>query len=274
MEGFQSSERAVRHFSETAAHYSSKHYDDTTRSFMTVRRDRVLELVDALQLPGGTAVLDAGCGPGHLVIELTKRDFRVSGFDGAEGMLKRAQERVDESTPSFPVDLRQGDIEALPYESESFDLVLSTGVIEYLSGDATVLGELFRVLRPGGHLLLPVTNRWSPALWLDGGVEFLKRRRWFLAPLNAALARVGRPGAHPRHFRVRLHRPARFRAQLASAGFELVDGVYFHFLPWPRPLDQMLPGATAKLGGRMEGLGRSPLGVIGEGYLTLSRKPG
>ena len=273
MEHIRSSEEAVRHFSDTAGHYAAKHYDEAVRTFMTVRERRVLELVDGLELPERSDVLDAGCGPGYLVLQMASRGFRVSGLDGATGMLTAARARVDSADLALTVDLRQGDIEALPYDGESFDLVLSTGVIEYLEEDATVLGEFFRVLRPGGHLVLPVTNRRSPVLWLDGGVEFLKRRKWFRAPLNAALARMRRRPVHPRHFLVRQHNPVRFRASLEAAGFEMVDHLYFHFLPWPRPIDQLLPRVTDALGSRMEGLARSPLGGLGEGYLTLSKKP-
>jgi SAM-dependent methyltransferase len=53
------------------------------------------------------------------------------------------------------------DVEALPLPDASFDLVISAGVIEYLPGDGPFLRELSRVLRPGGRLLLCVTNRYG-----------------------------------------------------------------------------------------------------------------
>ena len=274
IDDIQPSEDAVAHFSDTADHYASKHYDDAVRSFMTVRQVRVLELIDGLDLPDGAEALDAGCGPGYLVEQLASRGFKVSALDGAEGMLRKARARLEATECPFAVDFRQGDIERLPYEDERFDLVLSTGVIEYLATDERALGEMHRVLRPGGHLVLPVTNRWATTLWLDGGVELLKRQRWFRTPVNALLGRLGRPPVLPRHFDVRRHRPARFRSALEKAGFRILDDVYFYFLPWPRPLDQLLPGASAAIGSRMERLGRSRLGLVAEGYLTLSVKPG
>lgn len=262
---------AVGFFDESAEDYEQKHYTAGARSFMTVRQGRVLEFVDRAGLAAGAPVLDAGCGPGYLVEQLARRGYRVSAMDAAEGMLRQAKARAEAAKPTHPVQFSQGDIEKLPYADASFDLVCSTGVIEYLEGDATVLAEFRRVLRPGGHLVLPVTNVWSPANWLDVVVEPLKRQSWFRVPFNAVWERLGQPPVLPRHFRVRKHRPSAFRAALAAAGFTLVDDVYFHFLPWPRPLDRLAPSLTRALGERMERRARSGIAPLGEGYLVLAR---
>lgn len=264
---------AVEFFHESAGDYDDKHYGPRARSFMTVRQDRVLEFVDRLALPPGSKALDAGCGPGHLVLALARRGFRMWALDGAEGMLRAARARVEAAQPAHPVDFRQGDIEKLPYGDAEFDLVLSTGVIEYLKNDTQVLREFFRVLRPGGHLILPVTNALSPVLALDFVIEPLKRQAWLLGMFNAVWTRLGRSAIRPRHFEVRRHRVSVFRASLQAAGFDVKDGVYFHLLPWPRPLDQFFPRATAYLGERMETRARSALGVAGEGYVVLCRRP-
>ncbi len=263
----------VDHFDEAADHYAGKYYQDSERTFMTVRQVRVLELVESLGLPEGSMVLDAGCGPGYLLAALSRFGFKLHGMDGAVGMLRNARALTAETSPDRPVLFEQGDIEHLPYQDESFDLVCSTGVIEYLATDARVLSEFYRVLRPGGYLVLPVTNVLSPVVWLDGPVEYLKRQAWFRRPYNAVWQRLGQRPILPRNFKVRLHRPGGFRKSLREAGFELVDDLFFYFLPWPRPLDQFFPGPTHGLGRRMEGWARSPLGPMGEGYLTLTRKP-
>lgn len=267
-----SSSGAVEFFDAIAEDYDAKHYGEAVRSFMTIRQTRVLELVDDLHLREGADVLDAGCGPGYLVDALARRGFRVQALDAAEAMLKSASSRLSAIDSRFPVSFRQGDIEHLPYDDQSFDLVCSTGVIEYLADDEKVLAEMFRVLRPGGYLVLPVTNLWAPANWLEFLIERLKRQPWFLRPLNALLGRFGRLPVMPRYFRVRFHRPSRFRASLAQAGFVLKDELFFHFMPWPRPLDRVIPGTDA-IGRWLEQFGRSHVGRAGEGYLTLSRRP-
>lgn len=261
-------------FDSNVEDYEAKHYSGEVRSFMTVRQRRVLEFVDGLRLPRGTPTLDAGCGPGYLLEALTARGLQVSGMDASSGMLRRAEARVQAAKPEFPVSLKAGDIEHLPFEDASFDLVTSTGVIEYLKDDAMVLGEMLRVLRPGGHLILPVTNVWSPINSFDGFIEFMKRREWFRRPFNLVWQRLGHRPLLPRHFNVRKHRPAELRSGLTAAGFTLEDDLYFFFLPWPRPFDRLVPRASALLGGWMEErLARSWLGPLAEGYLTISCKP-
>ena len=146
-------------------------------------------------------------------------------------MLDAASARLQQARPAYPITLKVGNIEDLPFEDGSFDLVTSTGVIEYLKEDSKVLNEMMRVLRPGGHLILPVTNRWSPINAFDAGIEFLKRQEWFRRPFNLMWTRLGHGPILPRHFVVRKHRPSELRQSLAAAGFVLEDESYFFFPP-------------------------------------------
>jgi len=188
-------------------------------------------------------------------------------------MLALTRERAHAMHLASRPDLQLASLEQLPHRDASFDLVLSTGVIEYLPGDATALREMGRVLRPGGHLVLSVTNAWSPIFAAEFAIEFLKRRAGLLRAFNALWTRLGHPPVRARHFPVRRHRPGRLRAAFLAAGFRVRDGVYFHFLPWPHPLDRLLPGASARLGAPLERFGRGPLGVLAEGYLAVGEKP-
>ncbi len=122
-------------------------------------------------------------------------------------------------------------------------------------------------------MVVSTTNRISPAGYLDGMVEALKRRPWALRPLNAVLDRLGRTRARPREFTVRKHRPKHFHAEVRRAGFDVVSEAFFHFLPWPHPFDRIFPGPTDRLGRRLEGLRDSALRWIGEGYMIVARKP-
>lgn len=266
------SEEINKFFDKNVEDYEAKHYGDHIRSFMTVRQQRVLEFVDALNLNAGAQVLDAGCGPGYLLKALAERNFQVFGMDGAEGMLRSAAVRVNAINPKYPPSFKQGDIEHLPYEAESFDLICSTGVIEYLKEDRQVLSEMYRVLKPGGYLILPVTNLWSPINYFDFVIEFLKRRAWIRSPFNFVWTRLGNGPILPRHFHVRKHSPAQFRRSLSQANFALRDDIYFYFLPWPRPLDRIFPKLSALLGNKMEVLGTNIGGVLAEGYLPLCQK--
>lgn len=263
----------TRFFDDNVADYAAKHYASGARTFMTVRQERMLEMIDALALPAGAQALDAGCGPGYMLAALAKRSLTVSGLDAAPEMLRMSGERLQAIYPDRTFNLELGSIEALPFPDGSFNVVCTAGVVEYLKDDHAVLAEMYRVLRPGGYLLYPVTNLLSPVDYLDFAVEFLKRRPLLLKAFNTLWTRAGHAPVLPRHFHVRRHRPAALRADLAAHSFTLADSLYFFFLPLPRPLDKFFPTVSTAIGSRMERLGRSPLGVLGEGFLTLSRKP-
>jgi ubiquinone/menaquinone biosynthesis C-methylase UbiE len=263
----------VQFFDASVEHYQGKYYGEEVRSFMTVRHGRVLEFVDRLGLPRGASVLDAGCGPGYLLEALAARQFRVAGLDASQRMVETARRRVVNAKPAFSPRFKQASIDRLPYRSETFDLVCSTGVIEYLPQDGPVLGEFYRVLKPGGHLIVATTNAWSPINWLESVIETAKRQSWLRVPFNAVWQRLGQRPVLPRHFTVRRHSPRDFREELKQVGFQFNDSVYFYFLPWPHPFDQFLPATSAALGALLERFARSPIGPLAEGYLVLGARP-
>lgn len=102
----------------------------------------------------GRHVLDAGCGSGPLAAALRDKGAIVSGFDLSPGMLALARERLGDET-----DLRVADLgEPLPYDDDSFDVVVCSLALHYLKDWVTPLIELRRVLCPGGRLVVSVPH--------------------------------------------------------------------------------------------------------------------
>lgn len=103
-------------------------------------------------------VLEVGCGPGWLAIELAGRGFDATGLDLDPAMIERAQvnaERVsagwaEAAGPTFLV----GDVAALPFPDGSFDLVVSTFSMHHWSDRHAGLADIWRVVRPGGRILI------------------------------------------------------------------------------------------------------------------------
>lgn len=100
--------------------------------------------------------LDAGCGDGRYLVEVGPRARRLAGLDLAERILVTARGALEGA--GLTADLRQGNLEALPFADNEFDLVLCSQVIEHLLAPERGLMELARVLRPGGRLLLTTDN--------------------------------------------------------------------------------------------------------------------
>jgi SAM-dependent methyltransferase len=116
---------------------------------------RIWELL-AARLPCD-AFLDAGCGDGRHLAALARSPWwpaRAVGTDISERILETARRAVAPREP----ELLRANLEALPLEDESFDLVLCSQVIEHLLDPDAGLRELARVLRPGGTLILTTDN--------------------------------------------------------------------------------------------------------------------
>jgi SAM-dependent methyltransferase len=103
-------------------------------------------LLDALQPLAGRDLLDAGCGAGLVARKAAERGATVSGLDASEALLAVACERVPSG--EFIV----GDIDALPYESGTFDVVTAFNSIQYATDPAAAVAELARVCRVGGRV--------------------------------------------------------------------------------------------------------------------------
>jgi ubiquinone/menaquinone biosynthesis C-methylase UbiE len=113
-----------------------------------------------LPLPPGARILDAGCGTGLLTLALLKAatvPVRVTAVDlSASSLAKAARAVADNPKRSHKVWVTQGTLLALPFTDESFELVVTSGALEYVPLREG-FSELARVLVPGGHILhLPV----------------------------------------------------------------------------------------------------------------------
>jgi ubiquinone/menaquinone biosynthesis C-methylase UbiE len=97
-------------------------------------------------------VLDAGCGTGWFAQRAYLRGARVTAMDVGDGLLARVQQKA-------PVDTAVGDIMRMPFDDASFDYVVCSEVIEHVTDRQAAIGELYRVLRPGGVLVLTTPNR-------------------------------------------------------------------------------------------------------------------
>lgn len=114
----------------------------------------------------GERVLDAGCGAGNHLGMYRRITADVVGLDFSESMTRAAAQHGA---------VVQGDVQQLPFRSGVFDYVASHLVISHVLDGRTALAELARVTKPGGRLVVAVTNRLS-----------------FLAPMRTLMVKLGR----------------------------------------------------------------------------------
>jgi SAM-dependent methyltransferase len=183
-----------------------QHLELEERHWWFVARRRILLSVLERNLPEKTDldVLDAGCGGGATMKSLG-RFGRVRGMEFAPEAVEYNRERGR--------DVVEGSIEEMPFDDASLDLTLALDVIEHVPNDTQALAELYRVLRPGGSLLVTV-----PALELLWSAH-------------------DEANGHYRRYTT-----GGLRDQIESAGFEVVRLSYFNTLLFPAILAARLLG--------------------------------
>lgn len=101
----------------------------------------------------GDVMLDAGCGSGRV--------FQYRFDEGQRPRLIAGVDVTQEPRGNGNIDAAlRADLAALPFVDATFDIAISSHVAEHLTQPERVFGELARVLRPGGHLLVLTPNRW------------------------------------------------------------------------------------------------------------------
>ncbi len=104
-------------------------------------------------LPAGATVLEVAPGPGYLSIEIARLGhFHVSGLDISRTMVEIARQHASDA--EVDIDFRQGDVSAMPFDAESFDLVVCQAAFKNFRRPVDALNEIHRVLRDGGTAVI------------------------------------------------------------------------------------------------------------------------
>jgi SAM-dependent methyltransferase len=195
-----------------------------------VRMARMLARgLDGVSSPA--CILDVGCGDGAAAALAAQRNpgHRMVGLDWSAGALDRARR--------LGLTVVRGGVDApgLPFAAESADVVIMSELIEHLIDTDSALDEVFRVLRPGGSLLLSTPNL---AAWYNRGlVAFGVQPIFSEVSLRGVYGRPGRQVAGHLHLFTR----RALLALLAARGFTgiRVRGARYHDVPRPlRPIDR------------------------------------
>jgi SAM-dependent methyltransferase len=195
-------------------------------------RRHALLLKQVLRDVGAPAsIVDVGCGDGAATILAAQVNpgHRIVGLDWSADALRHAQARG--------LTLVRAEVEptGLPIASGRADVVVMSELIEHLLDPDSVLEEVWRVLKPGGTLLLSTPNL---AAWYNRGLLALGIQPLFTEVSLRAV--FGRPGTQVAGH-LRLFTARALVGLLAARGFGSigVSGACYHDVPWPlRPLDR------------------------------------
>ncbi len=178
--------------------YKQQHELERSHWWFVGRRRILGEAMERLSV-SGSRILDVGCGTGEYLWVLKEKfpAFVLHGIDFELEPLRFC--RAEHSVP-----LSQADVTDLPFESATFDLIVALDTLEHVRDDARALGELYRVAKPGGNVLLTVPA--FPFLW--GNIDDI--------------------GHHFRRYRRR-----ELVRKIESSGFRIREVRYYNFILFP-----------------------------------------
>lgn len=177
----------------------------------------------AAHLQGSGRILDVGCGAGFTALALADMGYQVSGIDLAPKMIERAQHEA--GLRGLNIDFRVSGAESLPYEAAGFDAVIALGLMGNLREDQPTLREMYRVLKPGGLLVLSMPNFCGLDRWLSLprtyalilGHRFRLLRRRIVNMARRLVGKEAKPLSAVRYGRSAV--PAFYARRLRNAGF-------------------------------------------------------
>src|SRR5262245_31320429 len=153
MQGYD--ELVERHFRSTLPYWEQIYSHSTVYGrIYQERARRAIEYVELVKLRSRAPVLEVGCGPGVITMELAKKGFCVSAIDCIHEMVEQTREKADRARLTSHVFAQLGNISSLPFQDATFELVVVIGVSEWLLSLTRPLCELYRVLKPGGHVII------------------------------------------------------------------------------------------------------------------------
>jgi len=151
--------------------------------WFVARRHLIVSLIESLYPQDGRLrILDIGCGTGKMLDELAAFGDVV----GADFSPEALQFCV---TRGVGADLARADVRRLPFADGTFDVVTAMDIIEHIDDDKAASSEIFRVLRPGGRLLVTVPAFTS--LWSEHDEALHHYRRYTVPRLKDLFQRVG-----------------------------------------------------------------------------------
>lgn len=202
------------------------------------------------------SIADVGCGPAIYSEELLARGLEVTAVDLSPEMLASAQARLGEKAAQ--INWVNAQIEELPFENDTYDNLISIGVIAYASDAGCALRELARVLKPGGLLVMQSSNSLCPAS--------------ILTKIKDEVLYAAKIRQRPYDFNLARYSFGRFKRLLQDAGFDVIEKQSYDFrLPF---LEKCCQKGAVKLMKMLHPVfSKSRIfGWLGEGYIVKARK--
>jgi len=144
-------------------------YEKATRMVIEAYYGQVAEEIVSNIKSG--LILDLGTGPGYLPVEIVRRapNINITGVDLSRKLIQAARVNAAKAGLSHQLSFQVGNSAGLHFDTASFDMVISTGMLHSLKNPAAVLKEIYRVLKKGGEAWI-----YDPA----NITAYIDKRKW------------------------------------------------------------------------------------------------
>jgi ubiquinone/menaquinone biosynthesis C-methylase UbiE len=182
-----------------------------TQSQMGLFRKQAVQVTEGL--PSGARVLEVAPGPGYLAVAIAQLGrFQVTGLDISRTFIEIATEYARGT--GVTVDLRQGDVANIPFDSASFDLVVCQAAFKNFPQPVRALDEMHRVLRTDGMAVIHDLSKDASNAEIDQEVKAMKLSRFNAFTTKFVLATL---------LRRRAYSPVEFKRVVAASAFRTCE---------------------------------------------------
>ena len=182
-----------------------------TPSQMELVRKQAVQVTEGL--PSGATVLEVAPGPGYLAIAIAQLGrFQVTGLDISRTFIEIATEHARGA--GVTVDLRQGDVANMPFDSASFDLVVCQAAFKNFPQPVRALDEMHRVLRAAGTAVIQDLSKDASNAEIEQEVRAMKLSRFNAFTTKFVLATL---------LRRRAYSPVQFKRVVAESAFRTCE---------------------------------------------------
>jgi SAM-dependent methyltransferase len=119
----------------------------------------ISDAIHGYSTSGGLRVLDVGCGNGYVLYQYARNGATVAGVDLTRTAVELSRRRF--ALGGLPGKFHEVDGNNLPFPDNHFDIVCSMGVLHHISNPRPMVDEMFRILKPGGRLIVMLYHRYS-----------------------------------------------------------------------------------------------------------------
>ena len=256
-----------RYFDNNSAYWSAvyERVDHVNDAVLTHRKDFSVDTICST-LEKGSLVLDAGCGAGFTAVDLLLAGYHVDGFDISQKMIALCEQNVlRHNIPSEAFRFLHTDHQDAEFETESYQAIVALGFLQYQSDEDLTLQRFYRLLQPGGILVISGPMRYKLSNGF-GIVSSLKKLLKVQPPLTKEAQEILAISLH--NYSVGL-----FRTLLERSGFKLVRYHGHGFVHIPLISERLALRRQLFLNRIFNGVARyTPLGRWGNDLIMVAKK--